>query len=64
MNLLLVEYHLLALREFGAVTIERLVGIEVGDTYSVSGRMLEHELFDVAVVDVTDTTVTLVAVRS
>jgi hypothetical protein len=64
MNLLLCEHHLLALREFGAVTIEAIDDIQIGDIYFVSDKSLAIEFFDVTVVDVTDTSITLVAVRS
>lgn len=63
-NLMLCEFHLIALREFGAVTIGRIDGVAVGSLCSVSGKSIIYEPFDVAVVDITDTVITLRAVRS
>lgn len=63
-NLMMVENYIIALREFGAVTIGFIPDVAIGDVLTVSdGRNTKFEPYHVAVVDVTPTTVWLVAVR-
>lgn len=63
-NLIMVDYHILALRSFGAVAIDWIPDIAIGDVYGVVKRDGLDMKLSVAVVDVTEATIFLREVRS
>lgn len=63
-NLIMVDYHIQALCSFGAVAIDVIPGIAIGDVYGVVKRDGLDMKLSVAVVDVTDTAIWLREVRS
>jgi hypothetical protein len=63
-NLIMVDYHILALRSLGAVAIDRIPDIAIGDVYGVVNRNMLDMKLSIVVVDVTDTAIWLREVLS